>query len=235
MVRHTLLASVATFLLAVPAWANPFWSQSADLRFTDPRDGQNKHFHHHMVWLNAGQKYLFDMRSNHFDTFLRLHAPGGAVVAQNDDSGPGLNARIVFQANVSGMYRLTATSWSPNATGRYTVQATKLPSPVGGGVVMAQHGDLKFSDPSFGGKHFRVYNVTLQAGRSYVIEMNSNHFDTFLKLKRPGMGVIAQNDDSGPGRNARLVFTPFVSGTYQVIATSFAPGATGHFHVTVRD
>jgi hypothetical protein len=179
--------------------------------------------------LHAGRKYIIDMRSVHFDTFLRLSNPGGMVVAVNDDGGPMLNSKIVFTAPTTGMYRITATSFAPNATGSYSLRVAEV-----GSVILNMQGDLRFSDPSIAGKHQKVYNVNLDAGRTYVINMHSVHFDTFLKLKRGNL-IVAQNDDGGPGLDSRIVFTPMVSGTFQIVATSYAAGATGHFSLNVRD
>ena len=48
-----------------------------------------------------------------------------AKLAEDDDSGGGLNARILFTAQRDGMYRIIATSLYP-ALGRYTVTVQEL-------------------------------------------------------------------------------------------------------------
>src|SRR5262245_31764620 len=51
--------------------------------------------------------------------------------------------------------------------------------------------------------------LQLQAGRRYVISATSTAFDPVLKISRRGEGtVLAQDDDSGEGNNARLSFSP---------------------------
>ncbi len=232
-IRNLALGIVVAVAVSSTAQASVILNTTGNLRFTDAKDIQGKHFHLHSVMLHAGKKYVIDMNSMHFDTFIRLKSPAGNVVAANDDSGPALNARIMFTAPATGMYRIVATSFSAGATGSYQLRATETVVP-GGVVVMNVQGDLRFSDPSVGGKHQKVYNVMLHAGRSYVINMHSPHFDTFLKLKRSGL-VLAQNDDGGPGRDSRIVFTPMMTGMFQVVATSYSAGATGHFSVNVRD
>ena len=231
--RNVTLGLIVAVAVSSSAQANVILNTSGSLRFTDAKDIQGKHFHLHSVMLHAGKRYTIDMNSMHFDTFLRLKSPTGNVVAANDDSGPALNAKIVFTAPATGMYRVVATSFSPAATGAYQLRINETVVP-GSVVVMNVQGDLKFSDPSVAGKHQKVYNVMLHAGRSYVINMHSPHFDTFLKLKR-GLIVVAQNDDGGPGRDSRIVFTPTTTGMFQVVATSYSAGATGHFSLNVRD
>jgi hypothetical protein len=233
MFRTLTLAVAAVLATTGAARADVFWTNGGNLNFTDAKDAQGKHFHVHLIHLEAGKHYVFDMTSVNFDTFLRLKNPAGIVVVQNDDGGPGLNSRIAFRPLVSGMYRLIATSYSPGATGYYKVTASRFASP--GGFVLNVHGDLNFSDPLQHGKHKKVHRVFLHAGREYVINMSSTNFDTFLKVTNDWGFVILQNDDGGPGRNSRIVFRPMNSRFYNIVATSFAPGATGEYHLTIRD
>jgi hypothetical protein len=64
----------------------------------------------------------------------------------------------------------------------------------------------------------QVHPIDMVAGQTYIIDMESN-FDTYLRLHDPQGKLLAQDDDSGKGRNARLVFTPPRTGSYQLIAT----------------
>lgn len=248
--RSLALAVVALFGTAGVSGANVIFSAGGDLRFSDPRDAQNKHFHVHNVFLEAGKNYVLEMNSPHFDTILRLKTAFGIVVAQNDDGGAALNSRILFRPLATGLYRLVATSFSPNATGHYTVRVNREPGMGGGGmggggmggggmggggIVLNVNGDLTFMDPMQGGKHKKVHRVFLQAGREYVINMRSPHFDTFLKVTNDFGLVLVQNDDGGAGLNSRVVFRPLASRFYNVVATSFSNGATGDYHLTIRD
>jgi hypothetical protein len=74
----------------------------------------------------AGQQVALSLSSSAFDTYLLLIAPGGAVVAQDDDGGTGANSRIpavsgVFTLPVTGVYSIGVTSYSPGSTGAYSV------------------------------------------------------------------------------------------------------------------
>ncbi len=227
--RNVSCSLVLLLGISGAAQANVVLNTVGSLRFTDAKDMQGKHFHVHPIFLEAGRNYSFNMGSAHFDTFMILRNPFGQVVRVNDDGGPGLNSRFVFTPLVSGTFQLHATSFSPSATGAYHLRVDRS-----GGFLLNRQGDLSFNDPKVAGRHQKFFSVFLQANRQYVIEMNSPHFDTFLKLMKNGV-VLRQNDDSGPGRNSRIVFTPSVSGPYTLIATSFLPGATGHFTVTIRD
>jgi hypothetical protein len=64
------------------------------------------------VKLTAGKTYVIDMiaaKQVRLDPFLRLHDSAGKQLAEDDDSGGGLNARIVFRASVTDTYQITAT------------------------------------------------------------------------------------------------------------------------------
>ena len=52
----------------------------------------------------------------------RLENAAGQQLAQDDDSGGMLNARIVFSAPADGWYRIIVTSFSPKASGNYTLR-----------------------------------------------------------------------------------------------------------------
>jgi hypothetical protein len=56
------------------------------------------------------------------DSYLELYDPHGAKVAENDDSGGGLNSWIVADLPVAGTYRVVARSWNGASGGDYTVR-----------------------------------------------------------------------------------------------------------------
>jgi predicted Zn finger-like uncharacterized protein len=67
------------------------------------------------VQLDAGKTYTIDMMAVNppgFDSYLRLEH-NGVTVAQDDDGGDGLNARIVFQPMQAGQYVVVATTFQP--------------------------------------------------------------------------------------------------------------------------
>jgi len=66
------------------------------------------------------------------------------------------------------------------------------------------------------------YRVSLTAGQTYTFLLNGTGAgaleDPYLKLFNAGGTLLRQNDDSGVGRNAKLVFTAPTSGTYYIDA-----------------
>jgi hypothetical protein len=63
--------------------------------------------------LAADKTYVIDMVSpdqKALDPFLVLSDAGGKTLAVDDDSGGGVNARIIFRALQDGTFRIRATS-----------------------------------------------------------------------------------------------------------------------------
>jgi hypothetical protein len=84
-------------------------------------------------------------------------------------------------------------------------------------------------------RHCKVYTLKLAADKNYTIDLESKEFDAYLRLENNAGEQLAEDDDSGSGLNARLVFRAPREGTYRIIATTYRPGATGNFTLTVRE
>src|SRR5262249_52453850 len=95
----------------------------APLTFNDmlrPTDQRDRKFRRpckvYNVKLEANTTYVIEHRSVMFDAYLRLEDPSGMIVAEDDDGGRNfglgpLDARIAFRTNVSGTYRVIATTF----------------------------------------------------------------------------------------------------------------------------
>jgi peroxiredoxin len=75
----------------------------------------------HTVQLKGGNTYTIDMVSNEFDSYLRLEDSRGRQLAEDDDSGGNLNARIIFNCPKTGQYKVICTSFNPNGAGRFVL------------------------------------------------------------------------------------------------------------------
>lgn len=93
----------------------------------------------------AGQQFRMDVLSS-WDNYGLVYDPMGSVVARDDDSGEGLNARINYTCLVTGVHRLGITTYqSSTEPGQYTLQvqgmgqvAIGVPQPMGQPQPMAQ-------------------------------------------------------------------------------------------------
>jgi serine protease Do len=59
------------------------------------------------------------------DPFLILEDTAGKKLAEDDDGGGDLNAKIVFRAPADGVYRIICTTFNPNETGGYTLSVRR--------------------------------------------------------------------------------------------------------------
>jgi hypothetical protein len=89
-------------------------------------------------------------------------------------------------------------------------------------------------DPGRGGTFCKVYTVALKAGQVYTIDMMSGALDSYLRLEAPNGVRLAEDDDSGGGRNARIVYPAPADGAYRVIATTCFGGAIGPYVLRIQ-
>jgi tetratricopeptide (TPR) repeat protein len=81
----------------------------------------------------------------------------------------------------------------------------------------------------------RLHEFKMTAGMTYVIDLESTAFDTYLILQDPKGVKLAENDDISPDNlNSRLVFTPQEDGVYRLVATSFHQQGSGIYTLTIR-
>jgi hypothetical protein len=70
----------------------------------------------------------------------------------------------------------------------------------------------------------KTHKMRLAAGKTYVIDLMSSDFDTFLRLEDSAGKQLAEDDDGGQDTNAQIVFTPEKTGEFKVVATRFEEG-----------
>jgi hypothetical protein len=78
---------------------------------------------------DAGKTYVIDMKQTpgtKVDPYLKLFDPQGKKVAEDDDSGGNLDARIVYKAKVTGKHRILAEPLRPDTFGGYTLTVTAV-------------------------------------------------------------------------------------------------------------
>ena len=81
------------------------------------------------------------------------------------------------------------------------------------------------------------HDVKLLAGRTYVIDLESTAFDTFLVVLDAKGTKLAENDDIEPifNLNSRLTFTPKTGGVYRLVASAFENSGVGPYTLTIRE
>jgi hypothetical protein len=107
-----------------------------------------------------------------------------------------------------------------------------------GKTILEEKGDL--AGPAVGSKQVpqKAFTVELSAGKTYVIDLKQaagSKIDPYLRLTDAAGKLLAQDDDSGGGLNAQIVFRAPNTASYRVQASSIRPNVTGGFVLTVKE
>jgi serine protease Do len=79
------------------------------------------------------------------------------------------------------------------------------------------------------GSYYKSYQFQGKSGQSLVIEMRGNGLDPYMVLFDGNGRKVAEDDDGGGGKNARIAITLPSTGKYTLYANSYEVGDTGAF------
>ncbi|WP_046653502.1 PPC domain-containing protein [Brevundimonas diminuta] len=253
--RYSLLAAVSAVALLSTGAA---WAQSAaDARLGDDirgrledgdartRGSDGYRYDDYRVNLRAGQRLEAQMTSDDFDAYLEVYAEGSLrqSLASDDDSAGDLNARLRFTAPEAGVYIVRARTFSGIETGDYQLSlkkraAPRMPRPGRIAVGRDETGSLGAnSAEDDDGKRYDAYAFRTSAGERVKIDLESDDFDSFLRVGRivnDAFVQMAENDDGGSSLNARLVFTAPQAGEYLIRVTSYNGSAEGDYRLSME-
>ncbi len=193
------------------------------------------------VTLHKDKTYIIELTSpdKDFDPYLRLLNKRGEQLAEDDDGGGDLNARIIFSATETAVHDVIVTAFDEQVgkfslkVREYVLKGEAKPRDVdGNGVnITARIGE---NDQSNLGKLAKRYSVALKGGQTYTIDLESQDIDCYLYLFDNNSKLVAQDDDSAGDLNSRIRFRPTQDGVYHIIATSLDGLDTGEFTLKVR-
>ena len=83
----------------------------------------------------------------------------------------------------------------------------------------------------------RAHELKMLKAKTYLLNLESSDFDTFLILEDAAGKKLAENDDIVPGvnLNSRLLFEAPADGLYRIVATSFEQRGAGAYTLTIRE
>ncbi len=106
---------------------------------------------------------------------------------------------------------------------------------------LLQKVEARFTETRFEGaltatETLQVHKFKMTAGKTYLIDLESIAFDTYLILQDPHGKVLAENDDISPDNpNSRLLVMAKQSGVYRLVATSFQQRGVGAYTLRIRE
>ena len=210
----------------------------------------------------AGQYYI-ELASTDFDTYLYVGTDDWLDSSDDDfgncnsrftvDLATGEAIRVAatsFGGNYEGDYTLrVVTEPSPEQPGGCSTdfggsgfdvpgscESTAYQAEANGALREGSLTESSFDagDPTCEvDEYAEVWEFAANEGQSYTIDVMSSEFDTYMWLVGPGMDGPLSDDDMGGACNARIELTAPSTGTYRVIATTFASGITGSYSVRV--
>ncbi len=221
----------------------------ADDQVTRDDAGRTFFFDAYSFTATAATGVAIDVRSSVFDAaavLFKRNADGSLQPLATDDDLGGLgngdivneNALLLTLLQESGDYVIFVTSAenNENGVGGYTlrlvggaVQQTSVGSNITGSI---DTGDLQTA----AGDYLDAYWFAGAAGDLLQIKMSSSAFDPLLLLNRNNGEIIAADDNSGggvSGKDAQINMTLSQSGVYVIVATPFAPNATGAYTLSL--
>lgn len=179
--------------------------------------------------VTSNTKMRIDMTSTALDPYVYILDQNGNPVAQDDDSGGGLNARldITLQA---GRYIVLASA-QPQQTGPYTLTITPAVDPCAVNrtitIGVPQNNTITANDCAVGAQGpmrlTQRFALTVTTAGPLQVDMTSNAIDPYIIIQSATTGaVLAEHDDIDPGvnRNARIAAN-FPAGQYIINTTTF--------------
>lgn len=198
-----------------------------------------------------GQQLDLRLASTDFDPYVQISGPDGFSRFNDDSEDGGSDSRLLVTLPADGRYTISATSYAGGETGAYRLTVADgssyqpaRPTPVGaapaatsGTISIGQtvSGVLQAGDDTLPtGEFVDRIRFTGRRGQRVAVELTSSAFDAYTILQSPS-GESADNDDGGAGgTDSRLDTVLTEDGEYTVSVTSFAPGETGSYRLSVQ-
>jgi hypothetical protein len=232
----------------------PLLNKSEELKADDEKDTKRTKSpcKIYPVKLTADTRYQIDLKSKDFDAYLRLLDFLDNEVAFNDDIDPStFDARIVYQAAKTSVYKIVVTSYdgkagkftvtaietdkkTPLATGsKFTGKASELKLKVGKTTYV---GELSEKDPAAFKRYYKLFTVPLEKDQSYLIENRAadpKTLDAYLFLEDADGAPLESDRISGADSSPRIIYKAAQTGIFRIIATSAREQQTGKFTLDI--
>ncbi len=187
---------------------------NAQISITLPRDGMYV-IVANMLSSGSSGAYTLELASH--------NAPAGPTSSLRPSTGKGAprpSAGVAPAATPLAIPAALAVPTDPNRTVRIGQTVN--------GTLGASSTTLSDNSP------FEAWYIEGRAGDRITITMRSSDFDAYVHIGRQGdRAVLGNDDDSGGSTDAQLSVTLPATGTYVIIANTFAAGASGSYRLEV--
>lgn len=214
---------------------------------SDPTLENGEHYDTYTLEVEAGQWIEVDLRTSNFDPYLVVMAPSGEAQQNDDFEESRERSYLRFQASESGTWRVFATSYAADETGRYElvmdVHDREPPcSNCGIAQVVSQDGGVRYErgelapgdDELETGEYYDTYTIQGRAGETLVLDLNADGFDPYLILVYPDEEQVENDDHEGDRTRSMITAELDQTGSYRVLVTSYQKGERGRYDLTVR-
>lgn len=182
----------------------------------------------------SGELVVIDLRSSQFDPYLIVQTPSGETSENDDHEGDASRSMLSLHLTESGTYSVAVTSYTEGETGSYDLQIRRGGTGTVASGPRVERGTLASGDESLRtGEFVDVYEFEGIPGQQASLDVSSSEFDTYLMLRGPGE-ISVENDDvsDAPGHSI-IEFDLTEMGTYRVLVTSYEPGETGNYELSI--
>ena len=181
-----------------------------------------------------GEMIVIDLTSEEFDCYLILEDTEGNHIENDDHEAGSTDSHIENNMFDAGIHRIGVTSYEPEETGNYELRYSFRE-----GVTFEEvnesgelRRDLSGDEVTLAdGSYADGYLFWAEEDDTVVIDMQSSDFDTYLLIRGPA-GMDEHNDDYEGSTDSRIAFRCRQSGHYQLIASTYSPGATGDYSIS---
>lgn len=207
-------------------------SESGELRAGDETLESGEYYDSYSFMGTAGEEVVLDLRSTEVDPYLILMAPSRESEQNDDFEGSAERSVISTTLEESGEYTVVVTTYAPNETGSYALEITQGGGDAG---VRSEQGALASGDETLSSGEFAdVYRIQATPGQQLVATVSSTDFDTYLMVIGPDSDRKENDDLAGRPGESEVEMTLAESGEYRVVVTSYEPGETGNYSLTIN-
>ncbi len=187
----------------------------------------------YQVKLAGGKAYVIEMNSKQFDPYLVVQDADGKTIAEDDDGGGALNSRLLLTPAKDTVFKIHAAALT--GVGSFVLKVKEAAAASDPKKVYDPAKAVVTLDGNITNENRVIfYQVKLEKGATYQIDLMSKMFDSFLTINDMDGKKIADDDDGGDGFNSRIVIEAESSGTYRIIASSLGMMGRGSFRLTIE-